>query len=381
MTEENIFDPMTSTFLLAGPVKLHPRVQAAMAVPSLNHRGEYFHGILHELRGLMPLVFGAEGHQAIVSGSGTAGLEAMVSSLVAREDKVLVLANGHFGNRLGKLTGRFAKPVILQAAWGHPFDLTKVQATLETERPKAVACVYNETSVGFTNDLPAIAPLVKKSGALLLLDAISALPGLPTPPASWGVDGIVVGSQKGLAAPPGLALVHVSDRAYAQLKPQSFAGDLTEHFKSIEKDDTPWTPAVPIFLALREALLLLKEEGVEARQRRTHMMAEATRAAVHAMGLTLFPEERYASDTVTAIRYPQGIEDGPWRRALRERHNVIVSGGQGEVKGEIFRIGHMGVASMTDLLVGIGAVERELFRMGKVPAMGPGVSTLLGRMP
>ncbi len=381
MSEPSSFDPATSTFLLAGPVRLHPRVQQAMAVPSLNHRGEYFHEIVHEVRGLLPLVFGRTGHQAIVTGSGTAGLEAMVSSVVGREDKVVVLSNGHFGNRLEKLATRFAKPVVVRAEWGHPFDPAKLSAVLSAERPKAVLAVYNETSVGFTNDIAALAPAIRESGALFLMDAISALPGLPTPPDDWGVDGIVVGSQKGLAAPPGLALVHLSDRAFGALKPQTFAEDLAEHFKSIEKDDTPWTPAVPLFLALREALLLLKEEGVEARQHRTHRYAEMTRASVKALGLSLFPEERYSSDTVTAIRYPEGIEDGAWRKVLRERHNVVVSGGQGEAKGKIFRIGHMGVVTEADLLAGIAAVERELHRLGKVSSLGPGVSVFLRLMP
>jgi aspartate aminotransferase-like enzyme len=381
MAEASYFDPMTSTFLLAGPVKIHPRVLQAMATPSMNHRGDDFHKIVGEIREMLPLVFGRPGHQAIITGSGTAGLEAMAASLFGKDDKVLVLANGHFGNRLEKIATRFATPAVVKAPWGHPFDVEQVKAALEEHKPKAVMAVYNETSVGFTNDIAAIGPVIKDSGTMFLMDAISALPGIQPPPDSWGVDGIVVGSQKGLAAPAGLALVHLSDRAYSALSPHTFAGDLVEHFKSIEKNDTPWTPAVPLFLALKEALILLKEEGVSMRQERNKLTARATRAAVKAMGLSLFPEEKYASNTVTAIRYPKGVEDGAFRRALRERHNVIVSGGQGEAKGVIFRFGHMGVNTFTDLLVGIGAVERELHRMGKLTTMGPGVSAFVSQIP
>lgn len=377
----SVFDPMTSTFLLAGPVKLHPRVQMAMAAPSLNHRGEYFHDLIGEIRSMLPLVFGRPGHQAIVTGSGTSGLEAMIANLVGKEDRVVVLSNGHFGDRMEKLVGRFGQAIPVRGTWGQPVSLEAVKASLEGGPVRAVAVVYNETSVGFTNHLESLAPLVRKAGALFLVDAVSALPGLPPPPDSWGVDGMVVGSQKGLAAPPGLALVHLSDRARKELKPQVFANDLVEHFKSLEKNDTPWTPAVPLFLALREALLILKEEGADRRQARTRALAEATRAAVEAMGLSLFPQKDHASDTVTAIRYPAGVDDSVFRAALRDRHNVIVSGGQGQAKGQVFRLGHMGVATHSDLLVGIAAVEREMYRLGKIPKVGPGVTTFTGLIP
>lgn len=375
------FDPYTSNFLLAGPVKLHPRIQLAMAAPSFNHRGEYFHQLVHEVREMLPLVFGRPGAQAILTGSGTAGLEAMVSGLTRKEDKVVVLSNGHFGDRLEKIVGRFAQAVPVRGPWGRPVSVELLKATLEESKPKAVAMVYNETSVGFTNPLETLAPVIKRSGALLLVDAISALPGLPTPSDASAVDAIVVGSQKGLAAPPGLALVHVSEKARGMLAPQTFYTDLAEHLKSLEKDDTPFTPAVPLFLALREALLLLKEEGVAKRQARTHALAEATRAAVRAMGLSLYPEEAFASDTVTAIRYPEGVDDSSFRAALRDRHNLVVSGGQGQAKGQTFRLGHMGFASFTELLGGVAAVEREMYRLGKIRAVGPGVSAFAARMP
>ena len=371
----SFFDPYTSTFLLAGPVKLHPRIQQAMAAPSLNHRGEYFHEIVHEIKELLPLVFGRKGHQVVLTGSGTAGLEAMVSGLVKRNEKVVVVSNGHFGDRMEKLVERFGQLVPVRGTWGKPVSLELIKASIEQNSPKAVAMVYNETSVGFTNPLETVGALARKSGALFLVDAISALPGLPCPSDAAGVDAVVVGSQKGLAAPPGLAMVHLSDRAKGALAPQTFYNDLAEHVKSLEKDDTPYTPAVPLFLALREALLLLKEEGVDRRQARTRRLAEATRASVKAMGLSLFPEEEFASDTVTAIRYPAGVEDSAFRAALRDRHNLIVSGGQGQAKGQIFRIGHMGFSSFGEVLTGIAAVEREMHRLGKVPALGPGVST------
>jgi aspartate aminotransferase-like enzyme len=378
---EGLFDPFTSTFLLAGPVRLHPRVQQAMATPSLNHRGEYFHEIVAEIKELLPLVFGRPGHQVVLTGSGTCGLEAMVSNLARREDRVVVVNNGHFGDRLEKIVGRFAHAVPVRGPWGRPVDSEAVAAALETPGVVALAAVYNETSVGFTNPVAPLAERARRRGVPLWLDAISALPGLPPPPDEWGVEAMVVGSQKGLAAPPGLALVHLSTKARERLVPQTFSTDLVEHLKSLEKNDTPFTPAVPLFLALREALLLLKEEGPDRRRRRTHDVAKATRAAVRAMGLELYPPVEHASDTVTAIRYPAGVDDASFRGALRTRHNVIVSGGQGQARGQIFRLGHMGIASFMDLLVGVAAVERELYRAGRIPELGAGVREFLTHVP
>ena len=378
-TASDRFDPYTSTFLLAGPVRVHPRILQAMATPALNHRGEYFHSVIREIREMLPLVFGTTGHQVVLTGSGTAGLEAMVSGLVGREEKALVLTNGHFGDRLGQIVQRFAHPVVVKGTWGEPFDLDAVRSELTKERYKAVVMVYNETSVGFTNPLEKVGALARENGALFLVDAISALPGLPPPSPSAQVDALVVGAQKGLAAPPGLVLVHLSERAREALHPQTFYNDLAEHLKSLEKDDTPFTPAVPLFLGLREALLLLKEETPARRQERNHQQAEALRAAVGALGLRLYPNPAYASDTVTAIRYPDGVDDSAFRGGLRERHNVIVSGGQGKAKGEIFRIGHMGIVQDADLLGGIAAVERELHELGKLPTLGEGVRAYLAQ--
>jgi aspartate aminotransferase-like enzyme len=165
------------------------------------------------------------------------------------------------------------------------------------------------------------------------------------------------------------------------LKPGSFYLDLAEHVKSIAQNDTPWTPAVPLFLALREALVLLKEETLEGRLARTHRLAEATRAATDALGLELFPDRRYASDTVTAINNPAGLEDKDVRKALLDRYNVAVQGGQGALKGKIFRIGHMGIADWPDLLVTFAALERILAKAGKLSVPGAALTALGERMP
>ncbi len=376
------FDPETTTFLIAGPVRIHPRVLRAMSMPSLNHRGDYFHGIVQEIRELLPVLFGAKGHQVILSGSGTAGLEAVYSSLVPRDGRVLVLTNGNFGDRTNEIVRRYSSNVTtLGAPWGQPFALDAARAELAKGDVRAVCVVHNETSVGLANDLASLAPAVKDSGALFLVDGISAAAGIPISLDAWGIDALVAGSQKGLAAPAGLALVHLSDRAVAALHPGSFYLDLAAHLKSLEKNDTPWTPAVPLFLALREALLLLKEETLEGRLARTHRLADAARAASDALGLELFPDRRYASDTVTAIRNPDGMGDPELRKVLEKKYNVLVQGGQGALTGKIFRIGHMGIADWPDLLVTYAALERILAAAGRGRAPGASLAAILARMP
>jgi aspartate aminotransferase-like enzyme len=377
------FDPETSTFLIAGPVRIHPRVLRAMSMPSLNHRGEYFHGIVQEIRELLPVLFGTPGHQVILSGSGTAGLEAMYSSLVPKEGRVVVLTNGNFGERSDQIVRRYSSHVTtLTTPWGQPLAPDALRAELEKGDVRAVCLVHNETSVGLANDLGAMAHEVRRAGSpLLLVDGISAVAGIPIQLKEWGVDAIVAGTQKGLAAPAGLALVHLSDRAVEALHPGSFYLDLKAHLTPLAKNDTPWTPAVPLFLALREALLLLKEETLEGRLQRTHRLAEAARAAVDGLGLELFPVRSHASDTVTAIQNPAGLGDPELRKVLEKRYNILVQGGQGALTGKIFRIGHMGIADWPDLLVTFAALERILGKAGRLPHPGAALAAIVERMP
>jgi aspartate aminotransferase-like enzyme len=376
------FDPETATFLIAGPVRIHPRVLRAMSLPSVNHRGDYFHGVVAEIRELLPVLFGARGHQVILSGSGTAGLEAMYSSLLRKNERTLVLTNGNFGERSNAIARRYCDQVTtITTPWGRHIDLEATRTELEKGDVRAVCVVHNETSVGLQNDLAKLAPSVRKSGALFLVDGISAVAGIPVPIEEWGVDCVVAGSQKGLAAPAGLALLHLSERAAGQLASGTFYLDLPEHVKNIEKNDTPWTPAVPLFLALREALLILKEETLEGRLTHTRQLADATRAACSAIGLELFPDPSHASDTVTALNNPAGLNDNQIRKVLQDTYNVALQGGQGALKGKIFRIGHMGIAGWPDLLVTFAGLERILAKAGRLPHPGDGLRAIEDHMP
>src|SRR5256712_117506 len=342
------------TFLLPGPVKMDPRVLQAMAAPAMNHRGPEFRELLWEIRELTQYLSGTRGAVAVLSGSGTAGLEAAVSGLLRKQDRVLNLVNGKFSERFHELCQVFTTPTALSFGWGTAVELDQVARALESGAFKAVTLCWNETSTGLTNPIAEIAKVVKDHDALLIVDGITAVGGLENRMDAWGVDALVMGSQKCLAAPPGLSAVALSKTAYESLHSDtSFYTNLKAHSDALAKQDTPYTPAVPLFLAFREALRLLKEEGLENRIARTRRLAEAARAGVDALGLRLYPDRRFASNTVTAIRYPAGVDDNAFRKELRETHGTVVAGGHGPLKGQIFRIGHMGICSFKVLDTGI----------------------------
>ena len=371
-------DVPREAFLLPGPVKMHPRVIEAMAVPAMNHRGPEFKEVLAEIRTLTQYAFATHGRVAVLSGSGTAGLEAAVSGLLRKGDRVLNLVNGKFSERFHELCQVFATPTALTFDWGTAVDPASVAAAMDSQDYRAVTLCWNETSTGLTNPISEVAKIVKDHDALFLVDGITAVGGIENRMEAWGVDALVVGSQKCLAAPAGLSAVALSNRAYgALLSETSFYLNLKAHIDALAKEDTPFTPAVPLFLAFREALRMLREEGLEERIARTHKLAEAARAAFHALGLELYPDRRFASDTVTAIKYPAGIDDSKFRNLLREKHRTIVAGGQAQLKGRIFRIGHMGSCSFDDLAAGFGAIEATLAILGHRVDEGSAVDAIV----
>ena len=367
-------------FLLPGPVKMHPRVLEAMAAPAMNHRGPEFKEILSEIRGLTQYLFATSGEVAVLSGSGTAGLEAAVSGLLRKQDRVLNLVNGKFSERFHELCQVFTTPTALSFEWGTAVDPGKVAAALDSGDFHAVTLCWNETSTGLTNPIAEIAKVVKEHDAFLIVDGITAVGGLENRMEAWGIDALVTGSQKCLAAPPGLSALALSKAAYESLHADtSFYTNLKAHADALAKQDTPFTPAVPLFLAFREALRMLKEEGLENRIARTRRLADAARAGVDALGLHLYPNRRFASNTVTAIRYPVGVDDAAFRKELREKHGTVVAGGQGPLKGHIFRIGHMGICSFEDLKAGFQAFETSLTNMGHKAAPGAALNAIAKR--
>jgi aspartate aminotransferase-like enzyme len=373
------FDAEDNLFLLPGPVKMHPRVLAAMARPAAAHRGPEFQDTVRRLEAGLKQVIGAP-HVAMMTGSGTAGMEAAISNLVHWGDRAIGLDNGNFGGRMAKLVKRYSldKAVTVTSPWGQGVDLQALAAELEKGGTTAVAFTLNETSTGVMNQGKEVAALCRKHDALCIADTITATGAVPVPMQEWGLDVSIVGSQKCLGGPSGLVFVGVSERALERLDSPTMYLDLRKHIEKQEKEQqTPFTPAVPLFAASLEGLEMLQREGLANRYSRTKRLADGCRAAATAAGLELAAAKDVRSDTVTAIKLPAGVEDKQVRGVLKDRFNVIVGGGQEAWKGKVFRIGHMGTVGWAELAAAWAAIEAAFKLAGKPLAKGAAVGAMM----
>ena len=350
--------------MIPGPVKLHERIIKAMSGQMISHRSSDFEKVFEYCISALKPLFGTDGDVVIISGSGTAGMEAAIASF-SNVKRIACIDNGKFGERFAKIAKRYVQVDHLRFEWGKSIDLERVEKSL-ADGSDAVAFVHNETSTGILNPAEEIAKIAKKYDALVVMDGITSVGGDRVEMDRWGIDVAIVGSQKCLGAPPGLAAVAINERAwdfYSQNVP--FYLDLDAYVKKSKENQTPYTPAVPLFLALAEALKIIEEEGLERRIERHRKLADATRKWVSDAGLELFPElneKSSYSNTVTAIRMPERITDKELRGTLRREYGISISGGQEHLKGRIFRIGHMGNVSKRDLLTTLSAVEEILLR-------------------
>lgn len=301
--------------MMPGPVPVAPRVLRAMSKPMINHRSAEFAEIYTDCREILSNVFQTDNDIFLLSGSGTAGMEAAVGSLVGNGDKVIAIENGKFGERFKDIAALYADVVPAVFEWGLPIDLEVIKEKLE-EGAKAITLVHNETSTGILNPAAEIGKLARKHDALFIMDGVTSIGGDNVRVDEWGVDIAVVGSQKCLAAPPGLSIVSVSEKALEAMKgitKRPYYNDLLAYKKSGDKPrpETPYTPAIPLFYALQEALHIVKEEGMDARIKRHRILSEAVRAAIAELNIEMFPqlnEYSHYSNTVSAMKAPAGID-------------------------------------------------------------------------
>ncbi|WP_048144546.1 pyridoxal-phosphate-dependent aminotransferase family protein [Methanothrix harundinacea] len=362
--------------MIPGPVKVPQRVLRAMAKPMISHRSADFEKIYEDCRSRLKDLFDTENEVVVLSGSGTAGMEAAVGGIIGEGEKVVTVTNGKFGERFTELGDRYGSIVPLDFPWGTPFDLARIEAALE-DGAKAITMVHNETSVGIVNPAREVGKLARKYDAVFIVDGISSVGGNEFLTDEWGIDIAITGSQKCLAVPPGLAMVAVSKRAMDLLEEGKggYYTDLKAHLKKASKNQTPYTPAVSLFFALQEALKMAAEEGFPERRARMAALAGGVRAAASALDIQLFPqvnEHTTYSNTVTAMKMPSGISDSQLRGGMRKR-GVVVSGGQEGLKGKIFRIGTMGACTEADVLRTIQTLELVLEKEGVISSLGAGV--------
>jgi aspartate aminotransferase-like enzyme len=358
-----------------GPTPCPQDVLQAMGRQMIHHRSPEFAGILNRVTDGLKQVFETKDDVYCLTASGTGALEAMVVNFLSPGDRVLVVSIGVFGDRFATIAKTYGVDVTkVDFEWGTAADPQAVtDAMRKAGALKAVLVTHNETSTGVTNDLEAIASAVRaqQPDVLLLVDAISSLGSIRCPVDGWQLDVVATGSQKGWMVPPGLAMVSVSEpgwRAYEQSKMPRFYFDLGKAKEFLAKGQTPWTPAISIFFALDVALKHLTAEGVDGIVARHQRIADLTRQGMKSLGLQLLAGERHASNTVTAVRVPDGVEWAKLYRMLQDDYDTLIEGGQGPLAGKIFRIGHLGFVTDKDISDTIETLRAALPRLGyKLP--------------
>ncbi len=363
-------------YLLApGPTPIPPEVLQAMAQPIIHHRTPEYEALFADVRRDMRLLFQCQNEVLMFAASGTGAMEGAVVNTLSPGDPVVVIRGGKFGERWAEICEAYGVRVVaVDVPYGKSVDPAAVSAALQKEpAAKAVFATHSETSTGAAHDIQTLAAIVRETGALLVVDAISSLGVMDLPMDTWGVDIVVAGSQKGLMLPPGLAFAALSDKAWARVPDArlpkyyfTFAGER----KAIEKNQSAYTPAVSLVVGLRESLRLILAEGLPNVFARHERLARATRAGVQALGLELFADQPGAA--CTAVKAPAGIEGGAIVKGFRKR-GITIAGGQGTMKGRIFRIAHMGYVDAFDVVTALGALELVLADLGYPVKVGEGV--------
>lgn len=353
---------------IPGPTPCPPEVLKAMGRQMINHRGKEFGEMLIRITAKLKDMFQTKNDLFVLTGSGTGSMEAAIVNMMSPGDKVLSAACGVFGNRFADIAEGYGADVTrLKFDWGKPVDPDAVRKALKADaKIKAVLLTHNETSTGVTSDLQAITAVINEFDKLILVDAISSLGCIDLKTDVWGCDVVVTGSQKGWMVPPGLAMVSVSEKAWkahAQAKIPRYYWDFTKAKSYLEKNQTPWTPCVSVFFALDVALDILQKEGLNSIFARHAKLGDMTCQGVKSLGLSLFvTDEKYASNTVTAIDASGKINVSKLQQILRDEYQVVVAGGQGDLTGKIFRIGHLGWVTESDIKETLDAVGKALPR-------------------
>ncbi len=339
---------------IPGPTPVPQKVLEAMAWPMVNHRGPEFGKMLNGVTEKMKQLFLTKNDLFLLTGSGTGGLEAAAVNVLSPGDKVLSVSIGVFGDRFANIAKQFGAEIVpLQFEWGQAADPDAVRKALQ-DNPgvKAVFITHNETSTGVTNPLKELSAVVREFEKLLVVDCISSLGSIECPVDEWGLDVAITGSQKGWMVPPGMTMLSVSERAWqahTTAKMPRFYWDFTKAKSYLEKNQTPWTPVVSVVYALSVALDMMLAEGIANIVARHARIAQQTRGGIRALGLSLFADEKHASNTVTSVAASNGLDPKKMNKIMREEHGVVLGGGQQKLDGHIFRVGHLGFVTEADI--------------------------------
>ena len=375
-------NPSIRTLMGPGPSSVHPRVLKAMSTPLVGYLDPDFFKVMDEVKELLCYVLQTANELTIpVSGTGTAGMETCISNLVEADDEVLVCVNGYFGERMCEIVERYGGKVRrIETPWGKVTEPSAIDEALKGSRAKVVALVHAETSTGARQPLEEIGKIAYENGALLLVDAVTSLGGHPVNVDEWGIDACYSGTQKCLSCPPGLAPVTFSERAVEAVRSRktkigNWYLDMSLVAKYWSNEHTyHHTPPTGMIYALREALRLVHEEGLEDRFKRHELNHRALVAGLNAMGITMFVEEGNRLWSLNAACVPEGVDDAKVRGKLLNDFNIEIGGGFGALKGKIWRIGLMGYSSSkNNVLMFLAALENVLASEGYRLEPGAGV--------
>lgn len=370
---------MKKRFIMApGPVAVAPEVLLKMAEPVIHHRSPQFSAILTRVREDLKYLFQTKNDCLIFASSGTGGMVAAVANLFSPGDKAIVVRGGKFGERWAEICQAYGvEPINIDVEWGRAVEPDRVARALEAHPDaKAVLVQAHETSTGVKHPVEELGRLVaRRDSTVLVVDAISALGVYDLPTDRWGLDVVITGSQKSLSLPPGLAMVSVSPKAWELVERSrlpKFYFDFQKERKALARNTTAFTPAVSLIMGLGEVLSSLREQGLERIFAHHRLLSDATKAAMEAMGLSLF--SKAPSEAITVVEAPAGIDGQEVVKLLREEYGITIAGGQAHLKGRIFRISHMGHLSPWDMVVACAAVGRALNRLGHPVDTGAGIA-------
>lgn len=366
-------------YLMApGPTPVAPQTLLAMAEPIIHHRSPQFYAVVAEVEEGLKFLFQTKNEVLILVASGTGAMEGAVTNFLSAGDKALVVRGGKFGERWEEIcTAYGVKAQTLDVEWGKSIKPEAIEGALKADPAiKAVYIQAHETSTGVKHPVEEIGRVVRQfPGTILVVDAISALGVYDLKTDDWQVDIMVSGSQKALMLPPGLAFASVSEKAWALNKTAKlprFYFDFAKERKNLAKNTGAYTSAVTLVIGLQQVLRQIKADGLEVIFARNKRLSEATKAGVKALGLAFFTQES-ASEALTAIKAPEGIDGQEVVKIMREKYGVTIAGGQAQAKGKIFRISHMGYVNEFDVIVALSALEMALKDLGYPVALGAGV--------
>jgi aspartate aminotransferase-like enzyme len=352
---------------LPGPVTVAQPVLDAAARPLINHRGEEFARLLERLRTALAPVFGTRQEIDVLGSSGTGAMEAVVTNLFSPGDRLLSCPVGAFGIRFGEIASHYGCVVeTLETPVGAALDPAALAARLDADSERSIDGVlltHNETSTGVACDMAALAPSLRRHGALTLVDSISGLGACEFRMDEWRYDAVVTASQKGFAAPPGVAMVALSDRAWERTRSARiprYYFDLTRARDLARKGETPWTPPISILYALDVAVQRYHATGIAATIERHAHFAQIVRSELTRLGFTLVSRDGAHSPTVVAAYPPAGVDAKTLLKRLREEHGVVLAGGQAQLAGKIVRFGTMGAIDENDIRRALDAIASEL---------------------